>query len=171
MLCCVITKNLKMENLENSLQNRTEAACHWQAVTIQIPKAFSLKMMFHKKKWSDPVLDFTWYLTIGLQAQWTASVLGLLYFDRCYLLLLFLLFLTFSVFIWMLQTFVTHLQTYDIQTDYILKFPTHLKCNNRVIGPQKYPLRTPLQLMLNLHKLLHSRSMAHLIDTCLETRI
>lgn len=50
MLCCVITKNLKMGNLENSVQNRTEAACHWQAVTIQIPKAFSLKMMFHKKE-------------------------------------------------------------------------------------------------------------------------
>lgn len=39
-----------MENLENSLQNQTGTACHWKAMTIQIPKQFSLKMMFHKNK-------------------------------------------------------------------------------------------------------------------------
>lgn len=39
-----------MENLENNLQKQTETACHWKAITIQILKQFSLKMMIHKKK-------------------------------------------------------------------------------------------------------------------------
>lgn len=55
--------------------------------------------------------------------------------------------------------------------NYILQFPKHLKQSNRVMALQKYPLLTPLHLMLNLHRHLHSKSMAYLRDTGLEARI